>query len=149
MKKQIRTFIVMLILPVFAFSQFTIKGKIFDQESSRPLPGAYVLLNGHFSGTISKSDGSYQLKILHAGTYQFSISYIGFKTLNKQIEINDDDTNVVITAKTSGIFICATNQPAKPVLSSPRMPGRVLDIRASEYVEPTSQGSTLPLMEFL
>jgi len=90
MKKQIRTFIVMLILPVFAFSQFTIKGKIFDQESSRPLPGAYVLLNGHFSGTISKSDGSYQLKILHAGTYQFSISYIGFKTLSKQIEINDD-----------------------------------------------------------
>ena len=46
-----------------AFGQLTIKGKVFQQNSSSPIPYANIGVLNSFFGTISNSDGSFSIKI--------------------------------------------------------------------------------------
>lgn len=87
MKTQIKLLILLTILPVLAFSQFTLSGKISNSETGDALSGAHISLNQNLS-SISKTNGSYFFKNLVAGTYQISISYIGFNTLTESIQIS-------------------------------------------------------------
>ncbi len=89
MKAQIKLLILLVILPALAFSQFTLSGKIFNIENDESLPGGHIILDKNAS-TISKSNGNYAFKNLSAGTYQISISYLGFKTLIESIQIYEN-----------------------------------------------------------
>ncbi|NNE30902.1 MAG: TonB-dependent receptor [Winogradskyella sp.] len=78
MKKLIILFV---LLPVFAFSQESLKGQILESSNAKesPLPGANVYWAGSSVGSITNEDGEFSIP------YKFSfnklvISYVGFKT---------------------------------------------------------------------
>ena len=72
-------------LPLFLFSQKTIKGTVTDQ-SLLPLPGATILIEGSDQGTVTDFDGNFEL-IISAESTNLIVSYTGY--LTKTVEIGD------------------------------------------------------------
>ena len=66
------------------FAQRTITGTLTDGESGDPLIGAYILVTGTQTGTVTDFDGKYSLD-LPAGATSIDISYTGFS--NQTIEV--------------------------------------------------------------
>ena len=83
-------FIAFVLFAVSAIAQFQIKGTVSNQETGEFLPGATIILENSFLATTSASDGSFVLNRIKKGTYTLKVSYIGFKPVEKQIEVNGD-----------------------------------------------------------
>ncbi|OGU37063.1 MAG: hypothetical protein A2068_03255 [Ignavibacteria bacterium GWB2_35_6b] len=68
---------------------FTVKGKVTDAQTGKPLSFANMILAGTSKGTSSNIEGEYQIK-LEKGRYFFAASYIGFKTDTVEINLNQN-----------------------------------------------------------
>ncbi|WP_299129193.1 outer membrane beta-barrel family protein [uncultured Winogradskyella sp.] len=79
-------FMITLSLTVFA-QEFSITGKIFDQQSNAIELANVVLLKGDqfFAGTSTDGDGFFKLINLSEATYTLKISYIGFEAFEQQL----------------------------------------------------------------
>ncbi|MDD3721764.1 MAG: TonB-dependent receptor [Lutibacter sp.] len=94
--KQNYIFIFFLAISSFAFAQTkSISGTIND-AFGEPLPGVNILLKGTVIGTTSDIDGKYILSNLENGNYILEVSYVGFKTFNKAITIQNENVTVEV-----------------------------------------------------
>lgn len=68
-----------LLIFVFEVSAQSIKisGQINGEDGSG-LPGVSVILNKNSIGTVSKSDGSFDLTLTKEGTFTISVSSVGY-----------------------------------------------------------------------
>jgi len=67
-----------LLLPVLATAQFSISGKITDQQTGATLPGATISINPTLT-TVSDAQGVYKFNNLPHGNYVLKVSYIGYQ----------------------------------------------------------------------
>ncbi len=97
----------LILISFFAlFAQFasaqtkTVSGTVLDQDQL-PLPGVSVVIDGTTSGTISQSDGKYQLPDVKASD-KLRFSFIGM--LSESIEVGDKtQIDVVLKADIVGL----------------------------------------------
>ena len=88
MKKNI--FFLFLFTSILVNAQtFTLKGKVVD-ENNESLPGATILVKEAKKGTSTDFDGAFSLN-LQKGKYTIQISFIGYKTVSKEISIIKND----------------------------------------------------------
>ena len=67
-----------------AAQQFgTLTGTVTDTEGE-PLPGANVILVGTQKGTSVGEDGSYQITQIEPGEYTVRVSFVGYKTVERE-----------------------------------------------------------------
>lgn len=66
----------------------SVKGIIWDSESSDVVTGANVLLKGTSTGTITGADGSFLLENIPAGNQTIVISFIGFASKEVSVKVN-------------------------------------------------------------
>lgn len=59
---------------------FSINGIIKDAATQETMPSVHIFLNGTSIGTISKTDGTFTLEEIPEGTFELSISFIGYET---------------------------------------------------------------------
>lgn len=90
MKNRIKILLLLGFIPILAFPQFSITGRILSKETQQGLSGAHIIINQH-SETVSGLNGAYTITNLTAGQYQISISYIGFKTYAQTIDIKKNE----------------------------------------------------------
>jgi TonB-dependent receptor len=71
-----------LLLTEAGFSQGhgSIYGKVTDKTSGEPLPGATIVIDGMSSGTVTNVSGTYRLMNIPADDYNFTVSFIGYKS---------------------------------------------------------------------
>lgn len=81
--------IALLLLPCFVFSQFTISGVVTDSLNNAPLAGANVAIENSFLVTSSDNDGKFIFKNIKSGKKIIRISYVGYKTQQKEIETDN------------------------------------------------------------
>ena len=87
MKKNI--FFLFLFTSILVNAQtFTLQGKVVD-ENKNSLVGTTVLIKELNKGTSTDFDGKFQFK-LEKGTYQLEVSYVGFKTVIKEITVTQN-----------------------------------------------------------
>ncbi|AEM72084.1 TonB-dependent receptor plug [Allomuricauda ruestringensis DSM 13258] len=79
------------LVPLFAYTQNTLSGKILDAETGEPLEQVSVYIPQLENGTVTDQNGNYSLKNLPEGNYKLVISYIGFETYSTSIEINSEN----------------------------------------------------------
>lgn len=79
----------MLFAAPFVYSQHQISGKVIT--NGQPLEGAKVVLLNTYKGSLTNKDGDFALTGLDQGTYQIRVSFIGFETINKTIEVSGKD----------------------------------------------------------
>ncbi len=99
-----RTFFILvcfLLACLYAEAQQTtrLNGKVTDKSNGHPLVGADVYIQTLQKGTASAANGTYSLEIPD-GIYEISISYVGYKTQKKRIQLNGKERylNVQLTA---------------------------------------------------
>lgn len=80
-----------LLMPFLTKAQFTVSGSVSEKTSQAILPGATILLK--YSGKVTTSDtkGKYQLTDVKAGKYTLTVSFIGYETQQRTIEIKGDE----------------------------------------------------------
>jgi iron complex outermembrane receptor protein len=91
LKKLLFTALAVLLLPALTMAQFTLQGHV-SSEDNQSLPGASIKLSKPARTTTSDNRGDYELGNLKAGTYNVSVSYLGFSTVVKSISITADAT---------------------------------------------------------
>lgn len=69
----------------------TLSGYLTDAQNGEALIGATIYVKELRQGTATNSYGFYSLTV-PKGNYNFQISYIGYQTLNKSIEMNENIT---------------------------------------------------------
>jgi hypothetical protein len=82
--------LLLVAIPLLAFTQKnTVHGYIKDKSNGEALIGATVYIKGTSTGTVSNSYGFYSLS-LAKGQYQLVVSFIGYKTIEKSIDLQAD-----------------------------------------------------------
>ncbi len=101
-----------LLLPFVAAAQFSLSGKITDQQSGETLPGASIRIEKTSLKTVSDADGNYRISNLKAGNYTFTISYIGYQQMQQTVSINANQSqNFALkrsTVQADEVFVRAT-----------------------------------------
>ncbi|TRO65298.1 outer membrane beta-barrel protein [Christiangramia sabulilitoris] len=77
-----------------------ISGSVIDEELNEPIPFATIIINdmdGNLvTGITSSDDGTFQIKDIKAGDYVFKIQFIGYKTYQREIHIDRNNTKIEI-----------------------------------------------------
>lgn len=76
-----------------AFAQGSIEGTVTDSRTGEELPGVNILIVELGTGTATDLDGNYSITGLEEGNYTFRVSYIGYATLERQIEITSGENS--------------------------------------------------------
>ncbi len=78
----------------------SISGRVMDASLNQPLPYVNVIVktitNETITGSITKEDGTFDIKKIPEGKVIVSIQYIGFKTISKTIEIGGKNYDIVL-----------------------------------------------------
>jgi hypothetical protein len=80
-----RTLLIALILVVDVVTVFSqesnrLTGKVTNAETEGPVPNASIFITNSSRGTVSGTDGSFELKAIPAGRHDLIISSVGFAT---------------------------------------------------------------------
>lgn len=103
MKKTITILIICLMGSINMMGQLVINGRVTDQETAQPLPGAHILLENTFTATISSPSGQFRITGLKQGEYRVIVSFVGYEKYSTSIKINKD-TTLNISLKPSAIM---------------------------------------------
>jgi len=76
-------------MPFFALAQISVTGKVTD-NNQKPLPGATIKVKNQKTAVLSDGDGNYTLSNLSTGKYTFIVSYLGYKSTEKSIELGQN-----------------------------------------------------------
>ena len=118
MKKITEVFVFLLFLSVsgnvMAQKYGAIKGKITDMDSKAPLMYATIVIKGTTHGTTSDIEGNYILTNLLPGKYVIDYSFVGYKSEEKEVEVQAGKTvevNVILMAQSiMGKEVIVTSQ---------------------------------------
>ena len=71
------------------YSQYSLSGKIID-NNGEPVIGTSVFLKESASGSSSDINGQYSIENIEKGTYNLTISIVGFKSISEPIIIQSN-----------------------------------------------------------
>ncbi|MDD3877076.1 MAG: TonB-dependent receptor [Bacteroidales bacterium] len=142
MKKILFTAALLCFMPYWVMSQFSISGKLSDNEKSNPLPFGHISVENTYIVVSSDIDGLYKINNLPQGQYVIRASYLGFETLKKEVNLTE---NIVLnfdlkqsTTLTEEVIIRATR-------SSSQNPVAQATINKQE-IQSQNLGQDLPLL---
>jgi iron complex outermembrane receptor protein len=80
-------FIVLIFISTSVYSQNIIRGKVTDAKDGEPLLGVNIILDELKLGTSTGLDGTFNFENIKSGNYTIKFSYIGHKTIVKEITV--------------------------------------------------------------
>ncbi len=98
MKTQIFVILALMVAASMVNAQTIISGVVTDQKGET-LPGANIYLKDTFDGTNSKADGTFSFETEETGNQILVISFIGFKTLERPVDLSASALEVNISLK--------------------------------------------------
>ena len=102
LKVYLSVFLVALAIAVQAQQSGIIKGRVLDADNLS-MPGAAVFIEMINKGTVSDTYGYYTLTGIPEGTYELSVSYIGFSPNKTQVTVEPGKTTVADFSLEAGI----------------------------------------------
>jgi len=81
----------------FSFAHETIRGKVIDSQTDKPVIGAYVLVKNSSLGTTSDADGNFSIKV-DSAEVTLVVSFIGFASREYVITNSNDEITIEIRA---------------------------------------------------
>ena len=99
---RILCFLLLFINTITNAQKFTISGKVND-SNLLPLAGASILVNDNKQGVSSDNSGEFSLN-LEQGNYKLIISYTGYTSVEKEIELTENKEIVITLAQENYIM---------------------------------------------
>jgi len=75
--------------------RITVSGQVRDSATGLPLQFANVFVNNTTINTVTDAQGKYSLSGISPGTYELVVSYVGYNTLNRKIELQSANNPIV------------------------------------------------------
>ncbi|MDX5479247.1 MAG: carboxypeptidase-like regulatory domain-containing protein, partial [Cyclobacteriaceae bacterium] len=83
-----------------AFAQSNLRGTV-KSSTGEELVGANVILVGTGRGSTSDLEGNFQIRNIPAGTYTLRVTYLGFESYTKEIQVPTDEfLDIALTPST-------------------------------------------------
>ncbi|MEB8345549.1 TonB-dependent receptor [Flavobacteriaceae bacterium KMM 6898] len=103
-----KSFITMLLVLLYfgtqsSYSQNSISGTIISNEDQTPLEQVEIYFPQLEKGTLTNEKGVYSLKNIPVGPYKIVITYLGFQTFSKTIDIGQGENVLDVSLKISAI----------------------------------------------
>ncbi len=150
MNKKFKSFLILPLLIFISenclFGQSVLRGKVIDKKNNLALTGASVYVPDLKVGSVTKADGSYEIKNIPKGTYLLEVSFVGYASEYKEIvfkeELNLDfalressaeSPEVVVTGVSS-----ATEQRSNPVPVSFITCRHLLEVTSNNIIDALS-----------
>ena len=89
MKRQAMNWLVWAFMALPALGQHTISGNVLD-ENNQPLPGANIYITDLERGAIVGENGHFELQAVPSGTHHFRITFVGYETWNRRVDVEGD-----------------------------------------------------------
>lgn len=92
------TLILLLVTAVthLGFSQTgSLHGRVIDARTLKPLPFSTVYLNQTTIGTITGTDGEFDLKLIPAGRHELVVSYVGYQPYQSAVVIKEGPPSAI------------------------------------------------------
>ena len=70
----------------------SIAGKVIDQETNLPLPGASVRISGTNFGAVTNNKGEFRMLNIPVGEKELKIKYIGFAEITMRVNVEAGKT---------------------------------------------------------
>lgn len=116
---------------VTAQTKFTLSGYIKDATNGEALIGATVLVNENSSGASTNVYGFYSLT-MPAGTYSIEISYVGYKKVQREIQLSlDTRLDIELTPESTELneVVIVADEAERNKVQSVEMSTARLDIK--------------------
>lgn len=113
---KIYLFIVSLFFCGISYAQTSVSGSVKDSQN-QPIPGANVKVSGDSSGTITDSDGNFNLSTTKQPPFSLEISSVGYATQKVNVTSNNQRVGVAMESEET--------QLNEIVVSASRAPERV------------------------
>ena len=68
----------------------SIKGRVIDAHTIKPLQNANIVIEGTTFGTASDLEGKFTIQNIPPGNYMLKVNFIGYKSYEKQISVTQD-----------------------------------------------------------
>ncbi|WP_047245423.1 TonB-dependent receptor [Maribacter thermophilus] len=101
--RNIYAVILMALICNSIFSQNSVTGTILDSENNEPLEQVSIYFPQLEKGTISDENGNYEIRNLPTGSFKIVVSYLGFQTISKTINIDKKTVDFSINLSPSAI----------------------------------------------
>ncbi len=101
-KFYLSVFLISLTIAVQAQQSGIITGRIVDADNLS-MPGATVMIESITQGTITDLNGYYTLTRIPEGSYELTVSYIGYNTEKLQVTVEPGKTSVVNFSMVAGL----------------------------------------------
>ena len=142
---------IFFIISIMAAQKVSLSGIVSDTKEGTPLVGTNVYLLGTSLGATTNEEGFYTIKGIKKGSYVVKVTYIGYKTLEDSIVLNEEDISkdfilsytsiqgeeIVVTGQAKGQMAAINKQLASKsiinVVSSDRIQ-ELPDANAAESV---------------
>ncbi len=90
MKKLVTTVFVLICASSLTLAQTgSIKGRVIDAKTFKPLPFATVYMNQTTIGTVTNNEGDFDIQNVPVGRYDLVVSYVGYQPYQSRVAIND------------------------------------------------------------
>jgi hypothetical protein len=95
----------LVLCPFFILAQTSIAGKVLREDTKNPVAGASVFLSDSSYGTVTRSDGSFELNNVRPGQYTFVISHLGYSDFVKTILVSDEPIKLNVNLAGKSIIL--------------------------------------------
>lgn len=103
MKKRSLLFTLAAFSPIFLWAQNNLSVKVIDEKENKPLVGASVSILGSLASAQTNRQGVISFKNVKDGDYIVRVSYIGYKSVEKQLML--DSSQELLVSLSSQEFI--------------------------------------------
>ncbi len=83
------TFFLTVVSSILLAQTGTIRGKIVEEGTNEPLPGANIVVVGMSLGTATDLNGDYTLRFVPVGKQVLRISYVGYKPVLREVTVSE------------------------------------------------------------
>jgi iron complex outermembrane receptor protein len=142
--KKIYSAFVALLLPMLAMAQFTVSGKITDERTGQPLPGATLTLQSLqiAPNTVSQANGNYEFTNIKPGSYVLKVSYIGYQLLQKTFNLKG---NLTVNAGLVPSTFTADEITVNATRASAKSPTTFNNLKRQD-IQKNNLGQDLPIL---
>ena len=94
-----------LLIPLEAFGQATLRGSVRDSVTGEPLVGANVYIQGTSQGGVTDREGQYRIPGVSEGTVVLKVSYIGYTAKEFEINVPTRDVEPLVVLLTPDVLV--------------------------------------------
>ena len=141
LKKLLTVSIMVLLSSQIAWAQTgAIEGQVTDAESGESLPGASVLVTELERGSATDADGNYRIENIPAGTYNISVTFVGYQTFRQTVEVSSGATTTLnIEMEVGAIGLDELVVSGYAVQTKREISGSISSVRSQDIQDVTLQ----------